>query len=517
MSEPAEPIAAAVPPGDLPVRRLYRSSDGRVLAGVAKGLADHLGVDVLWVRIAFVVLTAASGAGVVAYGLFWVFAPQSPYEPVGQPRERGRDLTMLLALGSLAVGLVLLLTALGLGLNPGLTVPLVTVVPGRRDPVAAGRRRRPGALAAGDGDLPGAGHGPGRHRAGARAAGRGRDPGRPGQRRRGVRRLWSPRSWWPSGIALVSGPWWVRMARDLTAERSARIREQERAEVAAHVHDSVLHTLTLIQRHVDDPREVARLARAQERELRGWLYRPAGGPGGYRAARRHARGGGGRGRGRARRRDRGRGRRRLPAGRAAGRRAGRRARGDGQRGEVRARARRLGLRRGRARAGHRLRPGPGAGLRPGRGARGPARPATVDHRPDGSATAARPTCARCRARAPRCSSRCRGARRDRPARASDRPADRRRGRAGRARRRPPDVPQRRAGRARRRRRGRRRGRGRRPGRHRHPGAPGPTWCCSTSTCPAAAGGPCSRRWSPSCRTYASSRCPCPTPPRTSSA
>ena len=58
------------------------------------------------------------------------------------------------------------------------------------------------------------------------------------------------------------------------AERSARIREQERAEVAAHVHDSVLHTLTLIQRHVDDPREVARLARAQERELRGWLYRP---------------------------------------------------------------------------------------------------------------------------------------------------------------------------------------------------------------------------------------------------
>jgi signal transduction histidine kinase len=66
----------------------------------------------------------------------------------------------------------------------------------------------------------------------------------------------------------------MRMARDLTAERSARIREQERAEVAAHVHDSVLHTLTLIQRHVDDPREVARLARSQERELRGWLYRP---------------------------------------------------------------------------------------------------------------------------------------------------------------------------------------------------------------------------------------------------
>jgi signal transduction histidine kinase len=64
------------------------------------------------------------------------------------------------------------------------------------------------------------------------------------------------------------------MARDLSAERAARVREQERAEVAAHLHDSVLHTLTLIQRKVDDPREVARLARAQERELRAWLYRP---------------------------------------------------------------------------------------------------------------------------------------------------------------------------------------------------------------------------------------------------
>ena len=55
-----------------------------------------------------------------------------------------------------------------------------------------------------------------------------------------------------------------------------RIRAQERAEVAAHVHDSVLHTLTLIQRNAEDPREVARLARAQERELRAWLYKPEG-------------------------------------------------------------------------------------------------------------------------------------------------------------------------------------------------------------------------------------------------
>jgi signal transduction histidine kinase len=81
------------------------------------------------------------------------------------------------------------------------------------------------------------------------------------------------------GVALVSGPWWVRMARELAGERAARIRAQERAEITAHLHDSVLHTLTLIQRSVDNPREVARLARAQERELRGWLYRSPGRPG----------------------------------------------------------------------------------------------------------------------------------------------------------------------------------------------------------------------------------------------
>ena len=61
------------------------------------------------------------------------------------------------------------------------------------------------------------------------------------------------------------------MARSLTVERAERIRSQERAELAAHLHDSVLQTLALMQKRADDPREVAALARAQERELRAWL------------------------------------------------------------------------------------------------------------------------------------------------------------------------------------------------------------------------------------------------------
>ena len=79
-----------------------------------------------------------------------------------------------------------------------------------------------------------------------------------------------------AGVGLITGPWWWRLVADLSAERRERIRSQERAELAAHLHDSVLQTLVLIQRHVDSPREVARLARGQERELRTWLYRSDG-------------------------------------------------------------------------------------------------------------------------------------------------------------------------------------------------------------------------------------------------
>jgi signal transduction histidine kinase len=80
-------------------------------------------------------------------------------------------------------------------------------------------------------------------------------------------------------LALILAPVWWRLARNLARERAERIRSQERADVAAHLHDSVLQTLALVQRRADDPRAVAALARRQERELRAWLYsdRPAAG------------------------------------------------------------------------------------------------------------------------------------------------------------------------------------------------------------------------------------------------
>ena len=79
-------------------------------------------------------------------------------------------------------------------------------------------------------------------------------------------------------LCVILAPWIIRLVRSLASERSERIRSQERAEVAAHLHDSVLQTLAMVQRRSDDPREVASLARRQERELRAWLAgRPAPG------------------------------------------------------------------------------------------------------------------------------------------------------------------------------------------------------------------------------------------------
>ncbi len=280
MPGPTGPAGPAAPRptgagGRTGIRRLYRVSDGRVVAGVALGLAEHLGVSVLVIRLAFIALSV-TGAGVLMYAAFWVFAPLRP--DAGSPERAGtRDLTPLLALGSLAIGGVLLASALGVRIDAALLLPLVVLGGGvamlwrQADDVQRTRWRaatvtdkRAGAVRAivGIGLVVIGGA--------AVIAG----PADLGGTTRGLVAAVVV----AAGLALVSGPWWIRMARDLTAERAARIREQERAEVAAHVHDSVLHTLTLIQRRVDEPREVIRLARAQERELRTWLYRPATDP-----------------------------------------------------------------------------------------------------------------------------------------------------------------------------------------------------------------------------------------------
>lgn len=253
-----------------------------MVAGVARGLADHLGVDVIIVRAMFVVLGIAGGAGIVMYAAFWAFVRSDPEAPEASDDGNGwRPLRterlgrrgQYVALVALTVGGVLAVQALGLGLPGPLLWPLAlagfgTLVLWRqaddaqrnRWRVAVGQGRPPTLLTSILG-------------AALVVAGAATFLGFHEQLSK-VRDGLLASLVFIVGVAVITGPWWLGTVRALATERRARIREQERAELAAHLHDSVLHTLALIQRHVDDPREVQRLARSQERELRTWLYRP---------------------------------------------------------------------------------------------------------------------------------------------------------------------------------------------------------------------------------------------------
>jgi signal transduction histidine kinase len=259
-------------------RRLHRAANGRALGGVAAGLAEHLGLSPFALRVAFVLLTLAGGIGVLMYAAFWVFVPQR--EDVGQP-EAAESRGQLLALGAIAAGGLLLLGRAGAFSAASTLLPLGLALAGlalvwRQADEAQRARWR--ATASGPRGLTRAAAGAVLLAAGV--AGFLATRGQLGAARDGLLSTLVV----VAGLAVLTGPFWLRMTADLRAERRERIRSQERAEVAAHVHDSVLQTLALIQKAADDPREVSRLARGQERELRTWLYRPNGDAGGQFAA-----------------------------------------------------------------------------------------------------------------------------------------------------------------------------------------------------------------------------------------
>ncbi|GAA3154802.1 ATP-binding protein [Blastococcus jejuensis] len=245
---------------------LVRPRNGRMLAGVAAGTAAHLRQDPLIVRIAFVVL-ATAGIGVVAYGLLWLTMPVATPDQEGTPtvglRPTGtRQWIGLILIAFVAVVLLGQLSSWGGG---DIILPLVLVavglaviwrqldtdrtlaVPGVRWALAAGAVLAAGGvvlLLATTGQLADARDG------------------------------FAATLVILTGVVLATAPIWRRLLDSRSQERAARIRSEERAAVAAHLHDSVLQTLALIQRHADEPQAVSRLARGQERELRAWLYDP---------------------------------------------------------------------------------------------------------------------------------------------------------------------------------------------------------------------------------------------------
>ncbi|WP_406406849.1 PspC domain-containing protein [Streptomyces sp. NBC_01643] len=276
-ADPEEPL----------LRKLYRSADGRMLGGVARGLAGHLGLPVAWVRFVFLGLFFADGLGALLYAVFWIVvplgvggveSPRSVFETGADGRRRLRkpDKGQVFALIALLIGAVVFVGNVDMGSKadryiwPTLLIGAGSVLVWRQADNArrarwmeVGSRRRVLHLARGLAGVALVGLG---------LAGFMVVRGSAAQ----LGNVLTAAIAVLTGIALLAGPYLVRMTQDLSEERLMRIRAQERAEVAAHVHDSVLHTLTLIQRNAEDPGEVRRLARAQERELRNWLYNPQG-------------------------------------------------------------------------------------------------------------------------------------------------------------------------------------------------------------------------------------------------
>lgn len=265
----------------VPARKLYRA-DQAPLAGVAAGLADHLRVDVRVLRTAFVALSFASGFGIMMYLVFWALVPLGTSPTVrtaGPAAPPSRSRNKLLPLAALLVGGLLLFDQLGLSLGGRAVWPVVIGGLGLalvwREADDAQRQRLAGISSRTAGLASGKPFGLLRIAGGLLLL------------LAGLAAFVAVNADWRAvwnglgagavvlaGVLLIFGPWWWKLVQELSNERRERIRSQERVEVATHVHDSVLHTLALIQRSAADPREVGRLARGQERELRRWLYRP---------------------------------------------------------------------------------------------------------------------------------------------------------------------------------------------------------------------------------------------------
>jgi signal transduction histidine kinase/phage shock protein PspC (stress-responsive transcriptional regulator) len=276
----------------VPRRRAYRATDEALLGGVAAGLARHLGLPVLWVRIGFLAAATLGGFGAVTYVALWLVLREQPHfadtapglaAATRQGKRAGRmqrwaEYGPLVPVGVIALGVLVLLTMVTgrtFTLWPGL-LALAGIAflwrqadeaqrerwsdTGRITPLRAlfgrGGWSTWARLLAGTFLL---------------IAGITTFAGRTGD--------------WDAalnvglaavlgivGLAIIVGPWLLRLSHVLSEERAVRARSADRAVVAAHLHDSVLQTLAMIQKSAADPATVTRLARAQERDLRTWLY-----------------------------------------------------------------------------------------------------------------------------------------------------------------------------------------------------------------------------------------------------
>jgi signal transduction histidine kinase len=265
---------------------LRRDPADRLAGGVASGVAAWRGMSATTVRIVFVLLALVStGWFVPLYVVGWLLIPAAGEETsIGsKARSDARGIALAAGLASLLVLALLVAGTLNDGWFAGWAWPQIVSVAGL---VLIWRNATPDEQAT--------------LRRLAEPLGAAAGPAKPG-RRSAIRltvagmMVFGGAAWLATthaslallrplggvvliiaGIVLSLGPWWLRIARDLVLERQAKVRAQERLDIASRVHDSVLQTLALIQRRADDPQKVVQLARLQERELRSWLFEGRG-------------------------------------------------------------------------------------------------------------------------------------------------------------------------------------------------------------------------------------------------
>lgn len=254
-------------PADLGV---VRSERDRILAGLSGGIAARLGIETVYVRAAFVVLSLLFGAGVVLYLAGWAATIDQESRAAGptafqaEPRQRA-------GVGLIFLSMLLFFRGLGIWPGDGVVIPLGLVIFGAAfllDRRAIDSRTALMSLVE-------TSEKPGRSRTiigvvllmvGLTVFGGSAAPQ--------LGSVMVAVVITGAGLTLLFGPWVWTLAKDLGQERQERIRQEERAEMASHLHDSVLQTLALIQRS-DDPKRMVTLARGQERELRKWLFESA--------------------------------------------------------------------------------------------------------------------------------------------------------------------------------------------------------------------------------------------------
>jgi signal transduction histidine kinase/phage shock protein PspC (stress-responsive transcriptional regulator) len=275
-------------------RRATRVAEGAMLGGVCTGLARHLGWPVMVIRAGFVALVIFQFLGVIAYGALWLLLPpestttapgleaasRTGLRDPSRPRRRV-DWGMLVALVAFGGGLLWLVQTSGFGVSQQLFWPVAFACAGaalvwRQADSAQQKKWR--AEAGGKvwlAPFVARGGWPALVRVivglGLVGAAFGIVLAQEGHIDQ-LPEVMAMTTLALAGLAVVLAPWLHRSRAALNQARAEKVRADARADMAAHLHDSVLQTLALIQRHAEDPKAVSQLARRQERELRTWLY-----------------------------------------------------------------------------------------------------------------------------------------------------------------------------------------------------------------------------------------------------